>query len=53
MKAEIKHVRDLPRRDVAVYEHKKTKERRKLTGKAVATWGLEEAWKRATDTPTG
>jgi|TARA_R110002074_G_scaffold257412_1_gene429902 hypothetical protein len=53
MKPEIQRVRDLPRRDIAVYEHTETQERRKLTGKAVATWGLKEAWRRAADTPTG
>tara|TARA_R100001082_G_C4315874_1_gene138930 strand:- start:151 stop:312 length:162 start_codon:yes stop_codon:yes gene_type:complete len=53
MKLELTHVGDLPRRDIAVYEDKKTKERREVSGKAVATWGLEEAWRRAHDTPAG
>ena len=43
----LRHILDLPRRDVAVYEHKRTGERRNVTGKERATFGLDEAWKRA------
>ena len=39
----LRHILDLPRRDVAVYEHKRTGERRNVTGKERATFGLDEA----------
>jgi hypothetical protein len=47
VKLPLRHVLDLPRRDVAVYEHKRTGERRNVTGKERATYGLDEAWQRA------
>ncbi len=47
MKLTLRHVLDIPRRDVAVYEHTRTSERRNITGKERATYGLYEAWRRA------
>jgi len=47
VKLPLRHVMDMPHQDVRVYEHTKTGERRRVTGKSRVTLGLEEAWKQA------
>jgi hypothetical protein len=44
----LKHVLDLPHQDASVYEHRRTGERRTITGKARASFGIKAAWDKAT-----
>ena len=43
----LRHVLDMPHQDAYVYEHMRSKERRILTGKSIASHGLTKAWQLA------
>lgn len=47
----LRHVLNLPHQDVAVYEDRDSGERRKVTGKQKATYGLAVAWELADPDP--
>ena len=47
----LRHILDMPHQDAYVYEHMRSKERRILTGKSIASHGLNKAWKLAKNKP--
>jgi len=47
----LRHVMDMPYQDTHVYEHIRSKERRILTGKSIASHGLIKAWDLAKKKP--
>ena len=47
VETKLRRVMDMPYQDAHVYEHPRSKERRVLTGKSIASHGLKEAWQQA------